>query len=131
MITVEQAKEYLDTVGVNLPDFLLAALVEQINTIQPCLDEHYTPGVALLIQMYLLGLLGLAQGDRYISSQTAPSGASQSFRYMSMADRWAGLYGLLRNLDKHGCATGLVPPDPTKKAYGGMFIAKGGCMRGR
>lgn len=131
MITVEQAREYLDTVGVALPDFLLSALVEQINTINECLESHYSPAVALLIQMYLLGLMGLAQGDRYISSQTAPSGASQSFRYMSMADRWAGLYGLLRNLDKFGCASGLIPPDPTKKAYGGMFIAKGGCMRGR
>lgn len=131
MITTEQASEYLNTVGVALPDFLLAALAEQANTINDCLNEHYTPAVALLIQCYLLGLMGLGQGDRYISSQTAPSGASQSFRYQSFADRWSGLMALLRGLDKHGCATELIPPDPNKKAYGGMFIATGGNMCGR
>lgn len=126
MITVEQAREYLDTVGVNLPDFLLAALVDQVNTINDCLEDHYAPAVALLIQCYLLGLMGLAQGDRYVSSQTAPSGASQSFRYMAFADRWRGLLGLLRGLDVHGCATGLIPPDPTALAHGGIWIGKGG-----
>ena len=128
MITTEQAKEYLDSVGVNLPDFLLSALVEQANTISECLDQHYSPAVALLIQCYLLGLMGLAQGDKYISSQTAPSGASRSFRYMAFADRWKGLLGLLRGLDKHGCATDLIPPDPTTVAHGGIWIGRGGRM---
>ena len=128
MITVEQAREYLDTVGVNLPDFLLAALVEQVNTINDCLTEHYTPAVALLIQCYLLGLMGLGQGDKYISSQTAPSGASRSFRYMAFADRWKGLLGLLRALDKYGCAVELIPPDPTVTAHGGIWIGRGGRM---
>jgi len=132
MITVEQAREYLDSVGVNLPDFLLTALVEQVNTINDCLAEHYSPAVALLIQCYLLGLMGLAQGDKYISSQTAPSGASRSFRYLAFADRWKGLLGLLRGLDKYGCTTGLVPPDPTVTAHGGIWIGRGGkfCCEG-
>lgn len=34
MITTEQAKEYLDSIGIKLPDFILAALVEQVNSIQ-------------------------------------------------------------------------------------------------
>ena len=127
MLTTEQAKEYLDSVGVSLPDFMLSALVDQANSIEACLNEHYTPGIATLIQCYLIGLMGLAQGDRYISSQSAPSGASQSFRYQSLADRWAGLLSLLHGLDKHGCATGLIPPDPTKKAYAGVWVASGGC----
>lgn len=126
MITTEQAAQYLASVGVNLPDFILAALVEQANTINDCLAEHYSPAVALLIQCYLLGLMALGQGDRYISSQTAPSGASQSFRYMAFADRWRSLLGLLRGLDTHGCATDLIPPDPTTVAHGGIWIGKGG-----
>lgn len=130
MLTTAQAKEYLDSVGVSLPDFMLSALVDQANSIEACLTEHYTPGIATLIQCYLIGLMGLAQGDRYISSQTAPSGASRSFRYQSFADRWAGLLSLLRGLDKHGCATGLIPPDPTKKSYAGMWVATGGCGGG-
>ena len=128
MITTEQAKEYLDSVGVNLPDFLLSALVGQANSINDCLDANYTPSVALLIQCYLLGLMGLNAGDRYISSQTAPSGASRSFRYMAFADRWRGLLGLLRGLDTHGCSDGLIPNDPTQTAHAGLWVAKGGCQ---
>ena len=130
MITKEQATEYLESVGVALPEFLLDALLAQMETINDCLDANYAPAIALLIQSYLLGLLGLAQGDRYISSQTAPSGASRSFRYMAIGDRWKALTGLLRNLDKFGCATGLIPTDPTQKAFGGIWIAKGGCVCG-
>lgn len=67
MITTEQAKEYLESVGITLPDFILQAIVEQANSIQECLDAHYPPATALLIQSYLLGLMALGQGDRYIS----------------------------------------------------------------
>lgn len=128
MITTEQAKEYLESVGITLPDFILQALVEQANSIQECLDAQYPPATALLIQSYLLGLMALGQGDKYISSQTAPNGASRSFRYQSFADRWKASLGLLMGLDKNGCATGLIPPDPTKTAFAGIWIGRGGCM---
>jgi len=128
MVTQEQAKEYLVSQGITLPDFILSVLVEQANSIQECLDANYTPATALLIQMYLLGLMALGQGDKYISSQSAPSGASRSFRYGSFADRWKGSLGLLRGLDKFGCASALIPPDPTQKAFAGIWIGKGGCF---
>lgn len=130
MLTEAQATEYLESQGIELPSFLISALIERVNSIQECLDAHYPAGTAMLIQMYLLALMALAQGDRYISSQTAPSGASRSFRYQSFADRWAGTRSLLMGLDKEGCAIGLIPADPTNKAYAGMWIAKGGCMCG-
>ncbi|MCM7065915.1 DUF7370 family protein [Enterobacter kobei] len=128
MITTEQAKEYLNSVGITLPDFILEALLEQAGSIQECLDAHYPPATALLIQSYLLGLMALGQGDKYISSQTGPNGASRSFRYLSFADRWKASLGLLRGLDKYGCATSLIPPDPTNTAFAGIWIARGGCM---
>ena len=128
MITTAQAKEYLSSVGITLPDFILDALIEQVNSIQDCLDANYPPATALLIQMYLLGLMGLGQGDRYISSQSAPSGASRSFRYQSFSDRWKGSLALLRGLDKNGCATALIPDDPTQQAFAGIWVGKGGCM---
>jgi len=128
MITTEQAKEYLKSVGITLPDFILQALLEQAGSIQECLDAHYPPATALLIQSYLLGLMALGQGDKYISSQTGPNGASRSFRYLSFADRWKASLGLLRGLDKYGCATSLIPPDPTNTAFAGIWIARGGCM---
>lgn len=130
MITTEQAKEYLESVGITLPDFILQALLEQAGSIQECLDAHYPPATALLIQSYLLGLMALGQGDKYISSQTGPNGASRSFRYLSFADRWKASMGLLRGLDKYGCATSLIPPDPTNTAFAGIWIARGGCMCG-
>ena len=130
MITTEQASQYLESVGITLPDFILAALVEQANSIQECLDAHYSPATALLIQSYLLGLMALGSGDKYISSHTAPSGASESFRYQSFSDRWKGTLNLLRGLDKYGCSTSLIPPDPTNTAFAGIWIGKGGCMGG-
>ncbi|MFH2193078.1 hypothetical protein [Enterobacter hormaechei] len=128
MITTVQAKEYLESVGITLPDFILLALLEQAGSIQECLDAHYPPATALLIQSYLLGLMALGQGDKYISSQTGPNGASRSFRYLSFADRWKASLGLLRGLDKYGCATSLIPPDPTNTAFAVIWIARGGCM---
>lgn len=131
MITTEQAKEYLKSVGITLPDFILVALVEQANSIQECLDAHYSPATALLLQSYLLGMMALGQGDKYVSSHTAPSGASESFRYQSFSDRWKGSLNLLRGLDKYGCATALIPADPTAApAFAGIWIGKGGCMCG-
>lgn len=67
MVTKEKAKEYLKSQGINLPDFVLDALVEQVNSVQECLDANYPASTALLIQLYLLGLMGLGQGDKYIS----------------------------------------------------------------
>lgn len=128
MVTLEQAKQYLETVGITLPDFILQALIDQVNSIQECLDEHYPASTALLIQLYLLGLMGLGQGDKYISSQTAPSGASRSFRYQSFTDRWNGSLSLLRGLDKHGCAAAITPPNPNNAAFAGIWIGKGGCF---
>ncbi|NDJ59445.1 hypothetical protein GWD52_21160 [Enterobacteriaceae bacterium 4M9] len=130
MVTLDKAKAYLSSQGISIPDFVLEALVEQVNGIQECLDEHYPAATALLIQLYLLALMGLGQGDKYLSSQTAPNGASRSFRYQSFADRWKGALALLRGLDTAGCAIGLTPPDPTNKAFAGIWIGKGGCMCG-
>ncbi|EOF8220637.1 hypothetical protein ACK2RV_000316 [Yersinia enterocolitica] len=130
MVTIEQAKQYLETVGITLPDFILQALIDQVNSIQECLDEHYPASTALLIQLYLLGLMGLGQGDKYISSQTAPSGASRSFRYQSFTDRWNGSLSLLRGLDKYGCSAAITPPNPNNAAFAGIWIGKGGCMCG-
>lgn len=127
MVTIAQATQYLNGQGIELPDFVLQALIDQVGSIQECLDANYPESTALLIQLYLLALMGLGQGDKYISSQSAPNGASRSFRYQSFSDRWKGALNLLRGLDKAGCATSLIPPDPTQTTFAGMWIGKGGC----
>lgn len=131
MITEAQARQYLQSQGLdNVPDFILAAWLETVGSIQDCLDAHYPEATAMLIQAYLLALMGYAQGDKFISSQTAPSGAARSFRYQGFADRWRGMLALLRGLDTYGCAAGLIPPDPTTTAHAGLWVAKGGCHDG-
>lgn len=126
MITVEQAIEFLESIGAdNVPSFVVAAIVEDANGINECLEKHYSPAVATLIQCYMIAIIGSMGADKYISSQTAPSGASQSFRYKNTS--LGDLFKLLRARDIHGCTIGIVPPDPTVKAFGGMFVVTGGC----
>lgn len=127
MVTLDQAKQYLASVGVTLPDVMLQILVDQANSIEECLSLHYSPSVATLIQLYLLGLLGLASGDKYVSSETAPSGASRSYRYMSSADRWTSLSRLLAKLDPYNCSGALVPPSPFAVSFGFVKSFRGGC----
>lgn len=90
MLTIEQAREYLTSVGVNLPEWLLLALLEQVNSVAACLEANgATPGQITLALCYLLGMIGLVQGDRYVTSQRAPSGAAQSFKFQSLGDAGA------------------------------------------
>lgn len=128
MITIDQVKEYLATINATVPDFILNAWIARLDAVEECLTEHYDAPTALLIEAYLLGLFAYAGGDAYISSQTAPSGASRSFRYGSFADRWRSLGSLLASLDTFGCTADLIPADPTGAvAHGGIWVANGGC----
>ena len=128
MITLTQAQQYLASVGITIPDFLLQLWVERANTILPCLEEHYDAGTATLILMYLIGLTGVTAGDRYVTSQSAPSGASQSYRYGTMSERYRAALSLLNNLDPYGCTGALIPAEPGARA--GMWLGKGGCEDG-
>lgn len=100
--------------GIEIPDVVLSLLVEQANSVNECLDANYPSSTATLIQLYLIGLLGLSQADKYVSSQTGPNGASQSYRYVDFNKRWKAAYSLLYSLDKHHCTAELIPPDPEK-----------------
>lgn len=112
MPTIEQAREYLASIGVVIPDFMLELMLGQLAAIEPCLAEHYPPATQTLIGMYLIGLMGVAQGDKYVSSQTAPSGASQSFRYRSTGDAFKSARSMLTRFDPFGCTDILAPADP-------------------
>jgi hypothetical protein len=125
-ITLDQAREYLASVGIVMPDFMLQLFVDRANTIAPCLDEHYDSATATLILMYLIGMFGVVGGGgRYVMSQTAPSGASQSYRYGALADNYRSARSLLTLFDPFGCATGLIPPQPGANL--GMWVGQGGC----
>ena len=125
-MTLDEAKEALAGMGIEPPELVIIGWLALFEVVQDCLDEHYDESVQALLLYYLIGLYGLTTGVRYISSQTAPSGASQSFRYGNIKEVWRSNLSSLRLLDSHGCLTNLIPSDPTK---GGGFlgVGKGGC----
>lgn len=125
MPSLQQLKDFLTAMGVPLPpDFVLSALLEEAGTVEACLiGAGYTDSKILLIMLYLVGLMAIPGSSKYISSQTSPSGASQSFRYTNETDSFANVRALLRNLDKSGCTDSLVP---VIGAIAGLWVSTGG-----
>lgn len=128
MVTTEQAREYLESQGIDVPDVILSLLVEQANSVNECLDANYPASTATLIQLYLIGLLGLTQANKYVSSQTGTNGASQSYSYVDFNQKWKAAHSLLYSLDKNHCTAELVPADPQNTAHAGLWIGKSGRM---
>lgn len=128
-LTLAAAKEWLASLGLVIPDPVLQLLIDQINAADECLIANGVPaGTALLMKYYILALLGVTQGNKYITQQRAPSGASQSYTFGSLSDGYKQYYGLLTGLDKYGCFTDIIPTDPTA-ANCAFFIGSpnGGC----
>lgn len=128
-LTLAAAKEWLASLGLSIPDVVLQLLVDQINSADACLTANGVPdGTALLMKYYLLALFGVAQGNRYITQQRAPSGASQSYAFGTLQEGYKKYSTLLRGLDKFGCFGELTPDDPTA-ANCAFFIGApdGGC----
>lgn len=46
MVTLDQAKEYLEDQGITIHDFVLQAFLDEANSIQDCLDAHYPTSTA-------------------------------------------------------------------------------------
>lgn len=130
MPTIDELREYLASIGITPPDFMLQAWLDAVADMQACLDEHYPASLGKLIALYTLGLYGIAAGDRYVSSQTATSGASQSFRYKDLDDRWKAQLSLINQFDPHGCSAPFLPADPTTTPIAAMVgrpARRGGC----
>lgn len=126
MITVEDAAKYLAELGLAIPTVILECLVDKANSIEPCMTgAGYDECTQKLISFYLVGMLATSSGARRIKSQGAPSGASRSFEYSSLADLYRQLQASLAVLDPSGCSNALQPAAPGPQAA--LFIASGGC----
>lgn len=121
-MTETEAQAYLLTLGIEPPAGIITAWLAVLAGAETCLDANYSPEVKLLIISHLLALYGLSGGMRYISSQSAPSGASRSFKYGDLKDLWRANINMVRMLDKNGCVTGLIPDSPVKS---GAFLGVG------
>lgn len=125
MPSLQEIKDFLTAQGTPLPpDFILIAIMEEAATVEACLiGAGYGPAKIMLIMTYLIALMSIPGSSKYISSQTAPSGASQSFRYTSETDAFSNVRSLLRLYDKSGCTDSLVPEIGNAA---GLWVSNGG-----
>ena len=121
-MTTTEAAAYLDQLGLSLPEPLLAALVAKVDGLGACL-EQYAATDADLIRYCLVGLLAISSGGRRVKSQSAPSGASQSYSYGSLSEQMRQLKAALALLDTEGCTADLIPSDPGPQAA--MYVVTG------
>ncbi len=78
-----------------------------LSPVIPCLELNYPDEcVRTALLLWASILLASSTGGRYVTSQHAPSGASQSFAYGTKP--WVSLYNQMRLLDPKGCLSGLV-----------------------
>lgn len=133
MFTVEEIQAELGQSGIKISDTMLRLLIGRIDKYQECFDRNgYDELSVFMIYVYLSSMAGLFGADGRIRSQSAPSGASQSFDLGTLGQRWKALSDLLKLYDPNGCVAGLIPADPDKKANTALFISPGpgGCMLG-
>lgn len=121
-MTTTEAATYLDQLGLSLPEPILAALVAKVESIDTCLGQ-YSDSDAALIRYYLIGLLAISSGGRRVQSQSAPSGASQSYSYGTLSEQMRQLKAALSLLDTEGCTAGLIPAEPGPQAA--MYVVSG------
>lgn len=111
MITAEQARQYLDSLGISVPAVVLTAAMDEVEAREPLMAAAgYGEAQQVLVQSMAVALVAAAGAPRRLSSQAAPSGASRSFKY---TDR--DLTALRRTLayrDPAGTVADLVGPDP-------------------
>lgn len=116
-ITADQLNEYLTAQGITaLPSFVVDAIVELVNNpdLAECFAANgYTDAAQTMLGLSLAYLLAMANYPRYITSQTAPNGASRSFSTPQLADMWRGTLSVIGMFDPHGCLTDFLPADPT------------------
>lgn len=119
MISTAQARAYLDqALGISLPDFVIAAAVERVESAEPAMQAAgYSEATMTLVQCMAVAVLAAAGDPRRIASQGAPSGASRSFTNATGA--LSALRRSLAGMDTAGTVSALVGPDPSA---GAMFM---------
>lgn len=124
-VEMEEVLEFLEAQQIELPESLVKRLVARVNSKSECFEKHgYSEDDIYFITIYMVALLGLVSYDGRIRSQAA-NGASRSFAFGTLGERWKSLTGLLNGVDPNGCVNDLIPPNPDKKAYCAIFVSPG------
>jgi hypothetical protein len=126
MPSLQEIKDFLASMGQAIPpDAVINAWIAMLSVIQPCLDgAGYPPEVQSLIYLYLFGMYASVSGDRLLTGQAAPSGASQSFKYKDALQTYRSMRSMLGMLDTSGCTDSLIPAEPGASA--GLWVSTGG-----
>lgn len=113
MISLANAQAYLiDALGVSLPDFLVSAVVDRVEAIEPdMIAAGYTEPVQIQVQCMAVAIIAAAGAPRRLASQGAPSGASRSFK--NPDGNLSALRRSLAALDTARTVAALVGPDPS------------------
>jgi len=127
--TTEELIAALSGRGVTMSAIEATGILCLLDSITECLELNY-PGDECrqsAILLYAALLLSTSTSGRYVTSQSAPSGASQSFAYGTKP--WSTLYNQMRLLDPAGC-TGDLVADPNESAKPFFKVVSGSRCRG-
>ncbi len=113
--TTEELISALSGRGVTMSVIEATGVLCLLDSITECLEINYRGDECRhgAILLYAALLLSTSTSGRYVTSQSAPSGASQSFAYGTKP--WSTLYNQMRLLDPAGC-TGDLVSDPNESA---------------
>lgn len=125
-VTIDEIKAELAGQQLSMSDRMLSAIMAKVAALQPCFDKHgYSDDDVFLITVYIASLMAVVTADGRIRSQSGPSGASRSFHFGSIGDRWRSLVNLLKGVDPHGCTDALIPKNPDQKYRCALFVSPG------
>lgn len=108
-VTADQIKEYFETLGITLPDFMYECIAEKVNSIIECMIEAgYSDCDVTMALLIASGLIGIGMGARKVKSHKADI-VSQSYEYDSIEDLQKILLNNLAMYDQNGCTDPVIP----------------------
>ncbi len=113
--TTDELIAALSARGVTISSAEASGVLCLLDGVAGCLALNYPDDECRqsAILLYASLLIATSTSGRYLSSHSAPSGASESFAYGSKP--WSALYSQLTLLDSAGCTSGIVS-DPNEGA---------------
>lgn len=127
--TAEELVAAMSGRGMSITLMDATGIICLLDSIIECLELNY-PGDECrqtAILQWAAILLGANTAGRYVTSQHAPSGASQSFAYGSKP--WLALYNQMLKLDTAGCTGDLVEnPDGASAPWFAVVSGSRRCL---
>ena len=119
----------MESRGVTITAMDATGILCLLESITECLELNYHGDTCRqdAILLWSAILLGANTSGRWVTSQHAPSGASQSFWYGSKP--WLALYNQMLKLDKAGCTGDLVEdPNGSNKPWFAVVSGSRRCV---